>query len=108
MTHVSQDVPVPPGRSWQPGRAKVTNRDFRNLEVISSSVKVWKDGRATKARYVGGLGSHGDVVGFPWEISMGRRKGEDRCQTMKSYEITGRWEKKYWKHPGILPRDTSR
>ena len=29
--------------------AEVTNREFKELEVISSSVKVWSDGRATKA-----------------------------------------------------------
>ena len=55
---------------------------------------------------MGALGSPGDVgmdqlvifLGFTWEISMGRRKGED--QTMKSLEDLGR---KNNGHPGILP-----
>ena len=33
---------------WLPD-VSVTNRKFKELEVISSSVKVWSDGRATKA-----------------------------------------------------------
>lgn len=46
----------------------VTNRDFKNLEVISSSVKVWKDGRATKVeRLLATMTSDFDTKAFPFD-----------------------------------------
>lgn len=46
----------------------VTNRDFKNLEVISSSVKVWKDGRATKVeRVLATMTSDFDTKAYPFD-----------------------------------------
>jgi len=46
----------------------VTNRDFKNVEVISSSVKVWSDGRATKVeRLLATMTSDFDTKAFPFD-----------------------------------------
>lgn len=46
----------------------VTNRDFKNLEVISSSVKVWKDGRVTKVeRLLATMTNDFDIKAYPYD-----------------------------------------
>eukprot|EP00440_Ansanella_granifera_P022817 gb/GFBE01024779.1/.p1 GENE.gb/GFBE01024779.1/~~gb/GFBE01024779.1/.p1 ORF type:complete len:496 (+),score=119.22 gb/GFBE01024779.1/:1-1488(+) len=46
----------------------ITNRDFKNVEVISSSIKIWNSGWATKVeRVMATMENDFDTSAYPWD-----------------------------------------